>query len=677
MSTLIPEAQARLEKLRSLLAEEEREVRARADELIQGKTSRDLEKAGVLLRKARVTEVTPALFGRVRVSVGDDPSRVGHVDRFAVRPGAVVMLIEHDDEGKVQPVADGIVARRRRGSLEIVFESSEQVGDVDESIDILLGFDEVTLRRMREGLADAGRIEGRTARLIEMVLGAVPPRPTRLKDDAGAVRPAAAADNAVRIDAALHDDQRIAALHGVLAEDIALVHGPPGTGKTRVLVEVVRQCVERGERVLALTASNAAIDHLALSLLDADPSLALARLGQPARVHPALEEHTLVALTDAHTLRQLAKGLVDQAFQLLRQARKRSSRGKDAWAKEREARVEAGKLFADARRLERQAAADVLDRTRVLCGTLTGLRDDILGEAGENLFDVLVVDEASQALTPALLLGVMRAKRLVLAGDHKQLPPTVISERAARDGLADTAFSQLIQRDAKHESVSRMLTVQHRMHAQLMAFPSARFYEERLRAHPSVEKHTLADLGVREESMPADGASACGAVSLPARVLDVVDTAGTGFEEESGDETDSKQNPGEARVVVRVVRDLVAAGLAPKDIGVVSPYSAQVALLTSELAAEVDAGLEVDSVDGFQGREKEAIVFSAVRSNVDGSVGFLADARRLNVAITRAKRKLVIVGDSATLSNDENWRALFDTAIAQGAYRSAFELPPE
>jgi ATP-dependent RNA/DNA helicase IGHMBP2 len=125
------------------------------------------------------------------------------------------------------------------------------------------------------------------------------------------------------------------------------------------------------------------------------------------------------------------------------------------------------------------------------------------------------------------------------------------------------------------------------------------------------------------------------------------------------------------------VRDLVAAGLPARSIGVISPYAAQVALLTSELAAEVDGGLEVDSVDGFQGREKEAIVFSAVRSNVDGNVGFLADARRLNVAITRAKRKLVVVGDSATLSNDERWRALFDTAIAQGAYRSAFELPPE
>ena len=647
MSHLIPEAEARLTKLRALLAEEEREVRQRAEQRVHGKTARELETSGVLLRKARITEVTPALFGRVRVTVGDDPSRLGHVEKFDVRPGAVVLLIEHDDNGVLQPLAEGIVARRRRGALEMVFESSEQMGDVDDSIDILLAFDEVTLRRMREGLAAAARVEGRSARLLEILLGAVPPRPTRMSDQ-------------LHIDDTLHDDQRTAALHGILSEDIALIHGPPGTGKTRVVVEVVCQCVARGERVLALAASNAAVDHLALSLLDKDPSLLLARLGMPARVHPALEQHTLVALTDAHSLRQLAKGLLEQAFQLLRQARRRSARGKDAWAKEREARVEAGKLFADARRLERQAAADVLARTRVLCGTLTSLRDDILGD---DLFDVLVVDEASQALTPALILGALRAKRVVLAGDHKQLPPTVISQKAARDGLEESAFALLTAKDSEGK-VSRMLTVQHRMNQQLMAFPSARFYQNQLRAHASVAGHTLADLAVRESDVAAH-----------ARVLDVIDTAGTGFEEASGEDSDSKQNPDEATLVERMVRELVAVGLPATDIGVISPYSAQVARLTLALADLVDAGLEVDSVDGFQGREKEAIVFSAVRSNADAGVGFLADARRLNVAITRAKRKLIIIGDSATLSHNEHWRALFDSAIAQGCYRSAFELP--
>jgi predicted DNA helicase len=653
MSRIVPIAQERIEKLRLLLAEEEREVRARADALLVDKSPKELEAQGVLLRKARVEDVSAALFGRVRVVIGDDPWRAGHVDAFDVRAGAVVSIIERDDDGRMHPVADGIVARKRRGSIEIVFESSEQVADADESIDLLLAFDEVTLRRMRDGLDEAARVEGRAARLVEMIVGAVEPRPTRM--------PTERAHSF--LDVALNDDQRIAVLHGVLNDDVALIHGPPGTGKTRVLVEVIRQCAQNGERVLALAASNAAVDHLALSVLDADPDVSLARLGQPARVHPALEKHTLVALTEAHEHRQMAKELVEQAFALLRGARRRSDRGREAWQREREARVEAGKLFADARRLERQAAADVLQRSRVLCGTLTGLREDVLGE---DAFDVVVVDEASQALTTSLLLGVMRAKRVVLAGDHMQLPPTVISPEAMRKGFGDTAFAALARGDGDGQR-SHMLTVQHRMNEALMAYPSTTFYGGRLRAHASVAGHTLADVGATARAID---------VALPARVLDVIDTAGTGHEERTAEGSDSsKENPGEAAIVARVVQDLVACGVAPAQIGVVTPYSAQAGLLQRELAALVDDGLEVDSVDGFQGREKEAIVFSAVRSNSEGDVGFLADERRLNVAITRAKRKLVVVGDSATLSGNERWRALFDHAIANSAYRSAFEIP--
>jgi predicted DNA helicase len=395
-------------------------------------------------------------------------------------------------------------------------------------------------------------------------------------------------------------------------------------------------------------------------LLAADQALPLARVGHPARTHPALESHTLAALIEEHEHKKIAKDLIEQAFSLLRQARKRSGRNRrEAHKEERETRAEAGRLFADARRLERQAAQVVLASTKVVCATLTSQ----LSSVSDDLFDVLVVDEASQALTPALLLGARRARRMVLAGDHLQLPPTVISDEAAKKGLARTAFAALCDADAK-AAVSRMLTVQHRMNAALMRFPSAQFYQDRLTAHPRVAEHTLLDLGVADEP-----------VAMAGRVLDVVDTAGSGNEEEQREESESRQNPGEAKVVERLVRGLIQVGLPPKDIGVITPYAAQVALLMLALPDLVDQGLEIDSVDGFQGREKEAIVFSAVRSNTTGEVGFLADARRLNVAITRARRKLVVVGDSATLSGDARWRALFDLAMAEGGYRSVFELP--
>jgi hypothetical protein len=657
LATLPHDVARRLDALSRALDAEEREVRARSDALLRDATTKQLEERGVLLRRARVLDQHPTLLGRVRVTVGDDPNRQGHVDRFDVRAGGVVVLLDKDEEGRPLPVGHGVVARRRRGQLEIVFDGVDAARDidVDDGVDLLRGEDEVTIRRLREGLARARTATGRGARLVEVLLGATPPRPTRQP---------AAQGQALGLGATLNDDQRAAAVHALLAEDVALVHGPPGTGKTHVLVEIIQRCVDRGERVLALTASNAAIDHLALSLLRTAPSLALARAGDPARTAPELEAHTLVALTEAHPHRKMARDLVEQARGLLGGARRRSDRGREAWAREREARVEAGKLFAEARRLERIAAADVLSRTRVLCGTLTGRLDDLLGDpAGDGAdFDVLVVDEASQALTPAVLCGVPWVKRVVLAGDHKQLPPVVVADEAARLGLGDTAFATLCGSDV-NGAVSHMLTVQHRMHEDIMRWPSSTSYGGRLVAHPSVATALL--------SLPEADATA---LMRPAQPLDVVDTAGAGFDEESAPDSASKENPGEARLVSLLVRALVDAGLAAADVGVITPYAAQSARLQAELADLVDGGLEVDSVDGFQGREKEAIVFSAVRSNTGGDVGFLADLRRLNVAVTRAKKKLFVVGDSATLSTDAAWRSLFDDAIARGCYRSAFEI---
>jgi ATP-dependent RNA/DNA helicase IGHMBP2 len=657
VSKLHHEAARRLDLLSQALSAEEREVRERADALLRDGTPRALEERGVLLRKARVLDTRPAMLGRLRITIGDDHNRVGHVDRFDIRAGGVVVLLDRDDEGRAIPRGHGVVARRRRGQLEIVFDGVDAADDidVDDAIDLLRGADEVTIRRLRDGIARARVTSGRAAHLVEVLLGVAPPKPTKLAPDDG---------RALGISDALNVDQRKAAQHALLAEDVALVHGPPGTGKTHVLVEVVQRCLARGERVLALTASNAAVDHLALSLVRAQPGLALARAGDPARASPELEAHTLVGLTEAHPHRKLARDLVEQARGLLGGARRRSDRGREAWAREREARAEAGRLFAEARRLERIAADDVLAKTRVLCGTLTGRLDDLLGDprGDGDEFDVLVVDEASQALTPAVLCGVPWVKRVVLAGDHRQLPPVVVSDDALRLGLGSTVFAALCARDDAG-TVSHMLTVQHRMHDEIMRWPSQASYGGRLIAHPSVKGALLA--------LPGDDGAR---VSRPAQPLDVIDTAGAGFDEESPPESPSKENPGEARLVAQLVADLVDAGLAAADIGVITPYAAQSARLQAMLATLVDAGLEIDSVDGFQGREKEAIVLSAVRSNMSGDVGFVADPRRLNVALTRAKKKLIVIADSATLSGDAGWRSLFDDAIARGFYRSVFEI---
>jgi ATP-dependent RNA/DNA helicase IGHMBP2 len=245
----------------------------------------------------------------------------------------------------------------------------------------------------------------------------------------------------------------------------------------------------------------------------------------------------------------------------------------------------------------------------------------------------------------------------VLAGDHRQLPATVVSPEAAEQGLAVSLMERVAGRFG--EAVCRLLTVQYRMHADVMAFSNAEFYGGALSADASVVGHRLCDL---------PGVTADPTTERPVRFID---TAGAGFDEEVEDDSGSRHNRGEADHVERCVRRWLAAGVPAGVIGVVTPYRAQVRKLRERLADVPQ--VEVDSVDGFQGREKEAIAVSLVRSNPEGKIGFLSDTRRTNVAFTRARRALVVVGDSATLSADEFYLRMVGHMEATGAYGSVWE----
>jgi superfamily I DNA and/or RNA helicase len=237
---------------------------------------------------------------------------------------------------------------------------------------------------------------------------------------------------------------------------------------------------------------------------------------------------------------------------------------------------------------------------------------------------------------------------VVLAGDHLQLPPTVLSSAAQAGGLALSLFERLV---ALHgDGVKVTLSEQHRMNRRIMAFPSAALYGGLLRAHPAVAERAIDDAP-----------------------LEVVDTSGSGFEEATPEGSDSKLNDGEARLAAAEVEALLARGLDPAEIAVISPYDAQVQRLRELLAPHLDRGLEVDTVDGFQGREKDAVIVSLVRANETGEVGFLADVRRMNVAMTRARMKLVVVGDGATVSRHPFYADFLTHAERCGAWRSAWE----
>ncbi|MCL4191347.1 MAG: AAA family ATPase, partial [Thermoguttaceae bacterium] len=310
-------------------------------------------------------------------------------------------------------------------------------------------------------------------------------------------------------------------------------------------------------------------------------------------------------------------------------------------------------LLADARRLEAQAVEHILDSAEVLCATTTGIDSDVIGP---RRFDLAVIDEACQSTEPGSWIPILRSERVVLVGDHCQLPPTIVSPEAAAQGFGTSLFERLAGRYGSQ--IIRRLTVQYRMHEAIMRFSSREFYDDELVADDSVAAHRLIDLpGVTVGP-------------LTERPVEFIDTAGAGYDEELEPEGESRFNRREAELVAVKVRHLLSAGVAAADVAVIAPYAAQVRLLREMLDAP---GLEIDSVDGFQGREKETVILSLVRSNSTGDIGFLADIRRTNVALTRARRKLIVIGDSATLASHPFYRRLLEYFEEIGGYVTVWE----
>jgi predicted DNA helicase len=261
---------------------------------------------------------------------------------------------------------------------------------------------------------------------------------------------------------------------------------------------------------------------------------------------------------------------------------------------------------------------------------------------------------------------MVHARRAILVGDHKQLPPTILNPEAASSGLQYTLFERLARH---HEtdpdapgSIRSLLRTQYRMHETIMGFSGRRFYDDRLVADETVRRHTLADLGVRAADLPPSRR----AVLDPEAPLVFVDTAGLDAPERQRSGSSSRENPREAEIVTRLAADLLGAGVDPADVAVIAPYDDQVDRLRRRIDSRQLSGLEVDTVDGFQGREKEVVLVSLVRSNRRGEIGFLDEPRRFNVALTRARRKAIVVGDADTVTAGDVFDAFVRYAETEG-----------
>lgn len=617
---------------------------------------------GLAAADLTVDETFPSPGQRVIVVVRSGDPRFTR-ERMRVRPGDPVVLFHHDPAEST--ALHAVVERWRGPGLGLALDDDLPDAFEDRPFRLEREAPEATFNRGDRALARLEKAHGEVGQLVAVGYGLG----TVQRVDHGAVP---------LFDTSLDAAQNEAVQHALGTIPFALVHGPPGTGKTRCLVEIIRQMVARGERVLAVAPSNVAVDNLVERLVAANvPAL---RLGHPARVLPEVEVHTLAYRLDQHEATRLTRGWIQEANALKRRTEAQAARGTGDRQARREAFAEARRLLKDARAHLRRVEAAMLSQAPVVCATLTGAweawsglsRDDGAG------FGVVVLDEATQAVDPLAWIPLAMAPRAILAGDPHQLAPTVIDAEAQSMGLGTTLFDRLYQRLGP--SAVRMLVTQHRMHADIMAFPSAALYEGRLVPAPSVAAHRLEDLlippGHPALAQSPDGAHVLEDPLRPgARVF--IDTAGAGFAETQRQPDRSTMNPEMAQRTAAEVRRLLSRGVPASAVAVLTPYDAQVGVLRGLLATEVESGLEVGSIDSFQGREKEAIVLDLVRQNDDAEIGFLRDIRRMNVALTRARRFLILVGDSATLGQTGFYAKYLADVELRGAWVSVFSDPAE
>ncbi|PFX24396.1 DNA-binding protein SMUBP-2 [Stylophora pistillata] len=382
--------------------------------------------------------------------------------------------------------------------------------------------------------------------------------------------------------------------------------------------------------------------------------LRVVRIGHPARLLSVVQDHSLDALLSTSEGTAIVRDVrkdIDDTLSKVRKSRNQSEK--------KHLKQEVKSLRGELKQREDKAVTEILTGADVVLATNTSASSDgPLKLVKQDHFDLVVIDEAAQSLEAGCWIPLLQASRCVLAGDHLQLPPTILSKEAAKRGLEVTLMERLIK--MLGDGAVCMLTTQYRMNETIMKWSSEKLYGGRLNADSSVKSHLLKDL---------PGVQGTDETSLP---LLLIDTAGCDVREKEVEDEVSKGNEGEADIVAAHVMALTTAGLQPSDIAVIAPYNLQVELLRLRLSSKYPA-LEIKSVDGFQGREKEAVVISLVRSNEKGEVGFLAEHRRINVAITRARRHLAVVVDSETVSHDYFLKSLMEYMSSAGEVRSAHE----
>lgn len=493
---------------------------------------------------------------------------------------------------------------------------------VTGELGVQLYFDDTSYKTMFAALREVAEAKGnRTARLREVLLGKAP----ALRRETGPVR-----------FPWLNASQEKAVNQVLCAKEVAVVHGPPGTGKTTTLVEAVYETLHRENQVMVSAQSNTAVDWIAEKLVDR--GIPVLRIGNPTRVNDKMLAFTYERRFEAHSD-------YPELWQIRKTIREMTGRLRKSGREDRERlHNQLTKLRVRATGLEIRIDTELFTEARVIACTLVGAASRVLER---KRFSSLFIDEAAQAIEAACWIAISRADRVILAGDHCQLPPTIKCIEAARGGLGRTLLEKVVLH--KPETVS-LLKIQYRMHEDIMRFPSRWFYHDELEAAPEVKYRGILDFDTP---------------------VSWIDTSELDLQEKAVAEGTGRLNTGEAELLVRELKNYMERiGIwrileEHIDFGVISPYRAQVHYLRHLLKKEpffrpCRRLITVHTVDGFQGQERDVIMISLVRANEKGQIGFLRDLRRMNVAITRARMKLLILGEAVTLTRHPFYRELYE-----------------
>jgi len=563
----------------------------------------------------------------------------GHKFRFGM---PVALFSNHDPQ---EDRLEGIISYVSRDTMRISVREDElpdwsRRGKL--GVDLL--FDEHSYREMFDALKEAKTklSEPKQGNIVRQLLGEESWQETIL-------------DSNAYQNNLLNASQNKAIQAMLAANPLAILHGPPGTGKTTTLIAGIQALLKRHKKqVLVVAPSNTAVDLLAERLVQ--QGVTVLRIGNPVRVSEHLMEITLDAKIDGHVANKERKDLEKQARAYTDMGHKYKRNFGKAEREQRKALFdEAKKIRREIDKIQDYIIDDVLNKVEVIAATLVGANHYSIRERH---YHTVVIDEAAQALEPACWIPILKADHVVLAGDHCQLSPTVKSSNKSNEGLYNTLFEKLVYR---FPTVVNLLNVQYRMHKHIMEYPSQILYNGKLEAADAVANWTLLH---------------------DIKPMIFIDTAGAGYEETI--EENAISNKEEAlflyKHLVENIENLTKSYSldAFPSIGVIAPYRQQATVLKElihedETLKAIQPAIHVHTIDSFQGQEKDIVYISLTRSNNTQQIGFLADIRRMNVAMTRAKKKLIVIGDSGTVGQHEFYKGFLDYVTDLDSYHSIWE----